>query len=58
MMKISHKEYLEQQLISKKMELKEVETQHRINLAEFEVKKGMLRGQIDSIELQLQNGIQ
>lgn len=52
-MQISHQEYLENQLYSKKMELKETDCQYRVVVAEFRVKREFLNNQIDSIEKQL-----
>ncbi|MGD6898615.1 hypothetical protein [Bacillus infantis] len=52
-MKLSHEDYLNQKLISKKLELDNVLLEHRIAIAEFNVKREMLQSQIDSIDRQL-----
>lgn len=52
-MNISHHEYLESILESRKMELDEVHIKHRIDIAVYETKISLLNKQIDSIELQL-----
>ena len=54
-MKQSDREYLETQLQSAKLQLKEQETQYRIFLAVYEKERKMLNEKIDSIESQLQN---
>ena len=53
--KMTHKDYLEGILDSKRWGLKEIEIQHRIFIAEHEVKTKMLRESINSIERQLQD---
>jgi len=53
--KLSHENYLKNILQSTKLELKELEIKHRINIATYESKKEILRKQIDSIELQLES---
>jgi hypothetical protein len=55
MQKVSCKKYLEQKLYSIKLELKELEIQHRIHIAEFNTKKDLLDREITAIELQLEN---
>jgi hypothetical protein len=55
LLKVTHEEYLKQMLKSKKMELEHVEIDHRIAIAEHNVKKKMLYEQINSIERQLDN---
>lgn len=57
-MKIKHKEYLEQMLASKKLELREEEITHRISIAKFNTIKDLMEQQIYSIEKQLQEGIE
>lgn len=52
-MGLSHEEYLQRTLITKKMELNNLEIDRRIAMAEFETKKNMLSSQIDSLERQL-----
>lgn len=52
-MNLSHEEYLKKTLDSKKIEMENLKISHRIALAEYEVKKEMLYGQIYSIENQL-----
>ncbi len=52
-MKISHQEYLERQLNSKKLELEQEHIKYRIMIAEYNVKKELIGGLIDSIEAQL-----
>ena len=54
-MNISHGEYLEQKLKSKKLELEQLKINHRINIAAFEVKSEMLNKDIDSLERQLED---
>lgn len=51
----SDSKYLELQLRSKKLELAEVQVQHRIAIATYATKVDMLQAQIDSIEKQLNN---
>ena len=53
--KISNDKYLENILYTTKLELKELEIKHRIEIATYESKKEMLKKQIDSIELQLES---
>ncbi len=55
---VSHKEYLEKQLKSKEMELREVEVQFRVTVAEFNIEKDLLHEQIESIKNQLQEGVE
>jgi len=52
--KISNDKYLENILHTAKLELKELEVKHRIEIAIYEARKEILRKQIDSIELQLE----
>jgi len=52
--KISNDKYLENILHTAKLELKELEVKHRIEIAIYETRKEILRKQIDSIELQLE----
>jgi len=52
--KISNDKYLENVLYTTKLELKELEVKHRIEIAIYEARKEILRKQIDSIELQLE----
>lgn len=52
-MNISDKDYLRRMLKSLELELNEVQIQHRIAIAEFNIKRDILNRQIDSIELQL-----
>lgn len=52
-MKISHDEYLKRTLRSKKVELESLNVNHRISIAEYEVKRQAITDQIDSIEKQL-----
>lgn len=52
-MKIEDREYLELQLNSAKMQLKEVETNHRIAIAVYNKETAMLNEKIYSIESQL-----
>lgn len=49
------KEYLQQTLESKKLELAEVIVKHRIFMAQIELEKEMLQKQINSLERQLTN---
>ena len=56
-MKPTDTEYLQEVLKSSKLELQEIETKHRIALAEYNVKKEMLQNQIESIEIQLDKSI-
>jgi len=51
--KISNDKYLENILYTAKLELKELEVKHRIEIATYETRKEILRRQIDSIEKQL-----
>jgi hypothetical protein len=57
-MKLTHKEYLERILSDRKMELKELEIENRIRIAENNAKSEMLQKEIFSIETQLQEGIE
>ena len=52
-MKITDAEYLKRMLSSKKMELKEVETVHRIRIAEHIAKMKYLYDHIQSLEIQI-----
>lgn len=52
-MKVTHDEYLKRTLRTKKMELTNLNIEHRIAIAKHEVKKDMLQKEIDSIERQL-----
>lgn len=54
-MTITHKEYLELMLRSKKYALDELNVSHRINIATYEAKKDMLFKEIHSIEMQLES---
>ncbi|MBY9081221.1 hypothetical protein KIH86_24035 [Paenibacillus sp. HN-1] len=52
-MKISHEEYLERTLKSKRIELENLNIMHRVAIATYEAKKEMLQKEMDSIERQL-----
>jgi len=52
-MKLSHEDYLKQQLKMKKSELEFVKEQHKINVAIYETKADMLEKEIYSLEQQL-----
>ncbi|MBU9711081.1 hypothetical protein [Evansella tamaricis] len=54
-MKISHEEYLKQLLQSLQSELNHLDIEHRISIAEHNVRRKMIMGQINSIERQLNN---
>ena len=54
-MKLSHEEYLKQSLTSKKLELENLNINHRIAIAEYNARKEMISKQIDSIEIQLES---
>ena len=54
-MKQTDRDYLESQLFTAKLQLKEQETQYRIFLAVYEKERKMLNEKIDSIEKQLEN---
>jgi hypothetical protein len=53
-MKISDKQYLEQQLKTKRIELDNLNIDHRIAITKYETKKEMIVSQIDSLEKQLE----
>lgn len=55
-MKLTHEQYLNRVLASKRMELNELKIKHRVEIAEYNVKLDMLNNQIYSIENQLDNG--
>lgn len=52
-MKIEHGEYLQRKLDSLKMELENLNIEHRINIAKYETKKEMIQKDIDGLERQL-----
>ena len=52
-MKQSHEDYLKLMLDSKKMEIKELNTQHRIAIAKYDAEIAFTSGLINSIERQL-----
>lgn len=52
---MNHEQFLKQALQAHKMELDSMETEHRIAVAEHNVKKKILLAQINAIEKQLGN---
>lgn len=58
MKNITHKEYLENILYTRKLELEEAEIKHRVFKAEIEKEKELLRKQINSIEAHLANCVE
>ena len=52
-MKMTHKEYLENMLYTKKLQLREEEVQNRIHIAENAIRYEFLNNAIESIEKQL-----
>lgn len=53
-MKIDHKEYLERLLLSRQLELDELNIQHRVNIAVYNEKREMISKQIHSLNIQLE----
>jgi len=56
-MNVSHEEYLQRILDSKKLELENLNIQHRIDIVVYETRKEALYKDIRSIEAQLEGGI-
>lgn len=54
-MKMTHKEYLERKLNSLKAESKQLNINHRINIAVYNAKNEMIEREISAIESQLKD---
>lgn len=52
-MKIEHGEYLRRKLGSRKIELENLNIEHRVNIAKYETKKELIQKDIDALERQL-----